>query len=193
MSETKNPLFDNERELLERQKEEYKNALIGDVEQIKTQGQQIGKKVAIAGGILVAGLLLRSLFGGGKKKSKKVRQHEASLRISHSTTAPVAAGMADYDSMIEEQEDAYTLSSMHTPHHLQTENPSTSASKSFMKSELAQMLTQQLTTLLLLYLTKKVDEYLKSVSEKNSDIAATPVEVTEIETIEYIIPQENAV
>ena len=70
MSELKNPLFDNERELLERQKEEYKSALMGDVAQLKTQSQEIGKKVAIAGGVLMAGLLLSRMFGGSKKKVK---------------------------------------------------------------------------------------------------------------------------
>jgi hypothetical protein len=188
MSETKNPLFDNERELLERQKEEYKNALMGDVDQIKTQGQQIGKKVAIAGGVLVAGLLLKSMFGGSKKKSKKLRKKEAALHLSHGTSGTY---MADYDSFIHEQEDDYTLSSERMP-HAQYEQPSTGVAKTFMNSELAQVLTQQLTALLMIYLTKKVEEYLSSVS-KNNDIATVPIEVTEVETIAYTIPEEDAI
>ena len=70
MSELSNPIFDNEREFLERQKEEYKNALKGDVDQIKTQGQEIGKKAAVAGGVLLAGYLVKRMFSGGKKKDK---------------------------------------------------------------------------------------------------------------------------
>ncbi|WP_018476440.1 hypothetical protein [Pontibacter roseus] len=190
MSETKNPLFDSERELLERQKEEYKNALMGDVNQIKSQGQQIGKKVAIAGGILVAGLLIRSMFGGSKKKSKKLkRNEEASLKGSYYTPS---AGRVQYDSLIHEQEDDYTLASERMNYTLAERGHPTGRAQGFMKSEMAQMLTQQLTTLLLLYMTKKVEEYLNSVS-KNSDIAAAPIEVTEIETIEYTVPQEDAV
>lgn len=189
MSETNNPLFDNERELLERQKEEYKNALMGDVDQIKTQGQQIGKKVAIAGGVLVAGLLLRSMFGGSKKKSKKLKKKEAHQYLSHPYSG---SGTPGYDSMVHEQEDAYTLSSERMPHTPHSSRHSTSAVKGFLDSEIAKFLTQQLTALLLIYLTKKVEEYLSSVS-KNNDIAATPIAVTEVETIAYTIPQEDAV
>ncbi|MBD1397507.1 hypothetical protein H9Q13_10040 [Pontibacter sp. JH31] len=191
MSETMNPLFDNERELLERQKEEYKKALMGDVDQIKTQGQQIGKKVAIAGGVLVAGLLLKSLFSGGsKKKSKKLKKKETSTQpLTYSTSNE---GLVDYDSYIHEQEDAYTLSSERMPHASPEQHQSTGMAKSFINSDLAKILTQQLTALLMVYLTKKVEEYLSSVS-KNNDIAATPIEVTEVETIAYTVPQEDAV
>ncbi|WP_299706089.1 hypothetical protein [uncultured Pontibacter sp.] len=210
MSETKNPLFDNERELLERQKEEYKNALMGDVDQIKTQGQQIGKKVAIAGGVLVAGLLLRNLFGGGKKKSKKLKRKEALKQRSSHGKQPDALGfnayayeqedsytarnadVAGYDSFVHEQEDDYTLSSERMPHAQHESQQQSGVAKSFRNSELTQVVSQQLMALLLVYLTKKVEEYLSSVS-KNNDIAAAPIEVTEVETIAYTIPQEDAI
>lgn len=192
MSETTNPLFDNERDLLERQKEEYKKVLMGDVDQIKIQSQQIGKKVAIAGAVLVAGLLIRSMFGGGKKKSKKVKKSEASHLISHKAAQSSDADLAGYDSIIHEQEDEFTLASERVPHARHDQQPSTGIAKSFMNSDMARMLSQQLTALLLVYISKKVEEYLNSVS-KNNDIAATPIEVTEIETIEYTIPQEDAV
>jgi exonuclease III len=191
MSETMNPLFDNERELLERQKEEYKKALMGDVDQIKTQGQQIGKKVAIAGGVLVAGLLLRSLFtGDSKKKSKKLKQQKkAAQPLTHSTSD---SGLVDYNSYIHEQEDDYTLSSERMPRAQHGTPTDTGMAKSFVNSDLMKVLTQQLTALLVVYLTKKVEEYLSSVS-KNNDIAAMPIEVTEVETIAYTIPEEDAI
>jgi hypothetical protein len=193
MSEIKNPLFDNERDLLERQKEEYKKALMGDVDQIKSQGQQIGKKVAIAGGVLVAGLLIRSMFSGGKKKSKKVKKQDAPLHVSHHAAQPSDADLVGYDSIVYEQEDAFTLASERMPHTRPAQQPSQGIAKSFLKSDMVKLASQQLTALLLVYLTKKMDEYLNSVS-KNNDIAATPiVEVTEIETIEYTIPKEDAV
>jgi hypothetical protein len=189
MSETINPLFDSERELLERQKEEYKNALMGDVDQIKTQSQQIGKKVAIAGGVLAAGLLLKSLIGG-KKKSKKPRQQKTAPQpLTHSTSDD---GLVDYNSYIHEQEDAYTLSPEPMPRASPAQHHATGMGKSFLNSGLAKVLTQQLTALLMVYLTKKVEEYLSSVS-KNNDIAATPLEATEVETIAYTVPQEDAV
>ena len=192
MSELTNPLFD-ERELLERQKEEYKKALMGDVDQIKNQGQEIGKKVAIAGGVLLAGLLLRRLFGGGgKKKAKNVKHSEKELHISHTTYPPASTPMHDYDSMVHEQEDAYTLSSERMPHahHPEHTPPRRGVSKSFMNSELTQLITHQLAALLMVYITKKVEEYLSSV--KNHDIAR-PIAVTEVHTTEYIIPEEDAI
>ncbi len=195
MSETMNPLFDNERELLERQKEEYKKALMGDVDQIKTQGQQIGKKVAIAGGVLFAGLLLRSLFTGGdsKKKSKKLKQQKQQKKsvqpLTHSTSD---SGLVDYNSYIHEQEDDYTLASERMPHAQHSSHTNAGMTKSFVNSDLMKVLTQQLTALLMVYLTKKVEEYLSSVS-KNNDIAAMPIEVTEVETIAYTIPEEDAI
>ncbi|GGG09775.1 hypothetical protein [Pontibacter amylolyticus] len=210
MSEITNPLFDNERELLERQKEEYKKALMGDVDQIKTQGQQIGKKVAIAGGVLVAGLLLRSLFSGGKKKAKTLKGKKAakqskftgkeadapgSNRYAYGQEAGYTASNADvagYDSFVHEQEDAYTLSSERMPHAQREPKQQTGVSKSFLSPELMQVISQQVMALLLVYLTKKVEEYLSTVS-KNSDIAAAPIEVTEIETIAYTIPEEDAI
>lgn len=190
MSDTMNPLFDNERELLERQKEEYKKALMGDVDQIKTQGQQIGKKVAIAGGVLFAGLLLRSLFTGDSKKKSKKREKDT-LR-TRSLSTQYTDDVAGYNSFVHEQEDDYTLSSERTPHAHHSTHSQTGVDKSFMNSDLMKVLTQQLSALLMVYLTKKVEEYLSSVS-KNNDIAAIPIEVTEVETIAYTIPQEDAI
>lgn len=188
MSETMNPLFDNERELLERQKEEYKQALMGDVDQIKTQGQQIGKKVAIAGGVLVAGLLLRSMFGSGKKKIKKLKTKKTSKQAKSSKREPDALGFHTYAG---QQEDTYALPSEYMP-LTDSAKQQTGVSKSFKNSELMQVISQQVMALLLVYLTKKVEEYLSTVS-KNNDIAAAPIEVTEVETIAYTIPEENAI
>ncbi|WP_242926339.1 hypothetical protein [Pontibacter vulgaris] len=190
MSELSNPLFENERELLERQKEEYRNALMGDVDQIKTQSQQIGKKVAIAGGVLLAGYLLSSMFSGGKKKAKKVKKAKEPLHVSHNAAAETS--VVDYDSMLHEQEDDYTLSSERMPHAEQPEHKNKSAAKSFMDSGFTKLITSQLTALLMVYITKKVEEYLQSVSE-NPDIAAKPVEATEIQTTEYNYPEEDAI
>ena len=207
MSELSNPIFDNEREFLERQKEEYKSALMGDVDQIKTQGQEIGKKAAMAGGVLLAGYLLKRMFSGGKKKAKavkaeKVRKKKKNEHKKPVATPPVSTPVIDYDSIMHEQEDGYTISSerMHHAHsdaaHRQQESTaatSKEAANRILDSPVAKVLTQQAVAFLLVYAGKKLEEYLHGVSE-NDDIAAKPVvEVTEIETTEYIVPKEDAI
>lgn len=207
MSELSNPIFDNEREFLERQKEEYKSALMGDVDQIKTQGQEIGKKAAMAGGVLLAGYLLKRMFSGGKKKAKavkaeKVRKKKKNEHKKPVATPPVSTPVIDYDSIMHEQEDGYTISSERMHHadsdaaHRQQESTaatSKEAANRILDSPVAKVLTQQAVAFLLVYAGKKLEEYLHGVSE-NDDIAAKPVvEVTEIETTEYIVPKEDAI
>ncbi|WBO84165.1 hypothetical protein [Hymenobacter yonginensis] len=68
MAELTNPLFEDEKEFLERQKLEYERALMGDVEEIKEKTQQASKYVAIGAGILAGAWLLSKAFGGKKDK-----------------------------------------------------------------------------------------------------------------------------
>ena len=209
MSELSNPIFDNEREFLERQKEEYKNALKGDVDQIKTQGQEIGKKAAVAGGVLLAGYLVKRMFSCGKKKDKTVKAEKKLKKKKNRhkqavATPPVSTPLIDYDAIIQEQEESYALASeqllseqMHntgSSHAPQHEEPTAKdAANKILDSPVAKVLTQQAVAFLLVYAGKKLEEYLQGVSE-NDDIAAKPVvEVTEIETTEYIIPKEDAI
>jgi len=77
MTEPTNPLFEDEKEFLERKKLEYERALRGDVEEIKETTVQVSK-VALVGAGVVGGIwLLSKAFGGGKKKKKhkKHRHH----------------------------------------------------------------------------------------------------------------------
>jgi hypothetical protein len=78
MTEPTNPLFEDEKEFLERKKLEYERALRGDVEEIKENTVQAGK-VALVGAGIVGGIwLLRKAFGGGgKKKKSKHKKHHA--------------------------------------------------------------------------------------------------------------------
>ena len=71
MAELHNPLFENEKEFLERQKLEYERALMGDVEQIKEKGQQVGKYALIGAGLAGSIWLISKAFG-----SKKPRRDE---------------------------------------------------------------------------------------------------------------------
>lgn len=194
MSDLNNPLFDNQREFLERQKEEYKNALMGDVDQIKSQGQEIGKKAAIAGGVLLAGYLVKRMFSSGKKKLKKHKKDSSKKDLNESVYATSTGGtFNDYDSYVHEQEDNYTISSERMPHavHEETYTETEKKEKSFLKSGIGKVLTTQVVTLLLVYAGKMAEEYINTVSE-NNDIAEEPIVVTEIETTEYIIPEKDA-
>jgi hypothetical protein len=189
MSELSNPLFDNERDFLERQKEEYKNALMGDVDQIKSQSQEIGKKVAVAGGVLLAGYLLKRMISGGdKKKAKKVKKPKD--QSYHKI--PVTAHMDEYDSMVHEHEDEYTLSSERMPHADHNSQKAKKKSKSFTDSNVVKVISSQAAALLMMYISKKVSDHLNSISE-NDDIAAAPVVAPETETTEYIAPKENVI
>jgi hypothetical protein len=66
MAELHNPLFEDEKEFLERQKLEYERALLGDVDNIKEKGQQVGKYALIGAGLAGSIWLIAKAFG--KKK-----------------------------------------------------------------------------------------------------------------------------
>jgi hypothetical protein len=77
MTEPTNPLFEDEKDFLERKKLEYERALRGDVEEIKETTVQVGK-VALVGASVLGGIwLLSKAFGGGKKKKSKHKKHRA--------------------------------------------------------------------------------------------------------------------
>ncbi|WP_139925030.1 hypothetical protein [Hymenobacter sp. DG01] len=67
MADLHNPLFEDEKEFLERQKLEYERALMGEVEGIKAKTQVVSKYVAIGAGVLGGVWLLSKAFGGKKK------------------------------------------------------------------------------------------------------------------------------
>ncbi|MCA8833062.1 hypothetical protein [Hymenobacter pini] len=77
MADLHNPLFEDEKEFLERQKLEYERALLGDVEEIKAKTQEVSKYVAIGAGILGgAWLLSKALSGRKHKKELAARDQE---------------------------------------------------------------------------------------------------------------------
>ncbi|RZK41295.1 MAG: hypothetical protein EOO57_01860 [Hymenobacter sp.] len=77
MTEPNNPLFEDEKEFLERKKLEYERALRGDVEEIKEQTVQVGKVALIGAGVVGGIWLLVKAFGGSKAKKKhKHKKHK---------------------------------------------------------------------------------------------------------------------
>lgn len=71
MSEPQNPLFDEEKEFLERKKLEYERALRGDVDHIKDQSVKAGKVAAIGAGLAGSIWLITKIFGGKKRKKRR--------------------------------------------------------------------------------------------------------------------------
>lgn len=68
MSDLQNPLFDEEKEFLERKKLEYERALRGDVDHIKDQSVKVGKVAAVGVGLAGGIWLITKAFSGKKKK-----------------------------------------------------------------------------------------------------------------------------
>ena len=102
MSELHNPLFDEEKEFLERKKLEYERALRGDVEHIKEQSATVGRVAAVGAGLAGTVWLITKAFGGkkrhhagqpesgdGKKDSKGRKAKEKDKRKSASASAQV--------------------------------------------------------------------------------------------------------
>ena len=77
MSELQNPLFDEEKEFLERKKLEYERALLGDVEHIKEQSATVGKVALVGAGLAGTVWLISKAFGGKKQRTEGKHRSEA--------------------------------------------------------------------------------------------------------------------
>ena len=107
MSELQNPLFEEEKEFLERKKLEYERALRGDVDHIKDQSVMVGK-VALVGVGLAGGVwLISKLFGGKKRKARKKAKHDNYFDDEHEEAGHDYEFGSDYQ--LGEQGDGYGL------------------------------------------------------------------------------------
>ncbi|HEX8326893.1 MAG TPA: hypothetical protein VF629_05095 [Hymenobacter sp.] len=68
MSDLQNPLFEEEKEFLERKKLEYERALRGDVDHIKDQSVKAGKVALVGAGLAGSIWLITKAFSGKKRK-----------------------------------------------------------------------------------------------------------------------------
>lgn len=71
MSDLQNPLFDEEKEFLERKKLEYERALRGDVDHIKGQSVVVGKVALVGAGLAGSIWLISKAFGKKRKRNTK--------------------------------------------------------------------------------------------------------------------------
>lgn len=170
MSEVTNPLFEDQREFLERQKEEYKNALLNDVAEIKDQSQKIGKNLAIAGGLLAGIYLVSKAFSGrkAKKEKKKSKRLNSGPKFkglqSHAWTPAFPQEVEDDEplySSIERTYPAVYYTDGSTSHLLPQAPRRESAFKTFLQSDVVKMIEQQLAAALMVYLTRKLEQYLQ--------------------------------
>ncbi|OON70915.1 hypothetical protein [Hymenobacter sp. CRA2] len=105
MSELHNPLFDDEREFLERQKLEYERALLGDVDHIKEQTSRVGKYVAIGAALLGGFWLVSKVIGRGdeddeegyrpRRKVKGKKGKRKAHLVAHSEDYEFGSGRTD--------------------------------------------------------------------------------------------------
>ncbi|RZK28533.1 MAG: hypothetical protein EOO57_20900 [Hymenobacter sp.] len=111
MTEPNNPLFDDEKEFLERKKLEYERALRGDVEEIKDQTMQVGK-VALLGAGVVGGIwLIAKAFGNRKPRKKKHK------KAKHAASFDDYAGFDGYEDDSHDQELHDLTSTYHSPEY----------------------------------------------------------------------------
>lgn len=71
MSDLHNPLFDDEKEFLERKKREYERALRGDVAEIKEKTVQVGKFALAGAGVAGSVWLITRLLGHKKNRPRR--------------------------------------------------------------------------------------------------------------------------
>jgi hypothetical protein len=215
MSDLQNPIFDDEKEFLERQKLEYKNALMSDVEGLKDQTAHYGKSALLLGGAM-AGVWMVSKFIIGSKKKKKKKKKKARMKmlqsqnpdsnsgfyLNESDQDPGFAGNAyarqqsrhtaaddevnfgsplDFNTPVTDEgnssfyntpakyfEPERNLPGAYALHqHYHAANESEHQPQSFLQSEFVKSLATQAMAFLLVYLSKKAEEYLT----KNNDIA----------------------
>ena len=90
MSDLQNPIFEDEKELLERQRLEYKNALLNDVSALKDQTSQVGKGALLLGGALAGVWIVTKIVSGGKKRKKNKKKKAALKRMRQENQNPRA-------------------------------------------------------------------------------------------------------
>ena len=211
MSDVQNPIFNDDREILERQRLEYKNALMSDVAGLKDQTAQYGKSALLLGGAMAGVWMVSKLIiGAGKKRKKKKKKAKMKLLQSQSTNPnsgfylknggvqPTGISQVypehhprhddevnfgsplDFNQPVSEEGNSSFYNtpakflepqrnlpgkySLHQHYHAASEPEQ---HKSFFESDLVKSLATQAMAFLLVYLSKKAEEYVV----KNYDIA----------------------
>ncbi|QIX61497.1 hypothetical protein FY528_07315 [Hymenobacter lutimineralis] len=88
MADLHNPLFEDEKEFLERQKLEYERALLGDVENIKEQSQRVGKYALIGAGLAGSIWLIAKALRSKPKYSDEDDEEAEYAKHLHQNSRP---------------------------------------------------------------------------------------------------------
>ena len=115
MTEPTNPLFDDEKEFLERKKLEYERALRGDVEVIKEQTIHVGKLALVGAGVASGIWLLAKAFGGGSSKAK--HKHKKKHKGKYKPEPDSFEDYAGFDGYEDEDDHDQELDSLANAYH----------------------------------------------------------------------------
>ena len=173
---------------------------MGDVEQIKNQGQEIGKKVAVAGGVLLAGYLLKRAFTNDKKKARKVT---AEKKGDKDFTPGIAAShpIPDYDPIAHTPASEFVAQEPETISGTGRKPKKVKASKKrsepglvqkLIHSEFARTMALEGIAVLVAYITKKAADRVQSQPE-NNDIAAKAVPATVADPVVQSASEKHAI
>jgi len=220
MAELHNPLFENEKEFLERQKLEYERALLGDVDAIKTKTKKASKIALVGAGVVGGVWLIAKAFGGKSDKKSNQKKLSGKNRKKRLSTNSEAGAVADdlgfgrapssrgrraqiapdvYHTDSDDQEAAYYASPSQSSSYADDSNQSSNgnassimaeAFHSFMQSDTGKMLIAQTTAVLMAYAAKKVGEYLPMI--KNPDLATSPGYEPETRDIDFTYHDDDA-
>jgi hypothetical protein len=112
MTEPTNPLFDDEKEFLERKKLEYERALRGDVEVIKEQTIHVGKVALVGAGVASGIWLLAKAFGIGSKSKHKHTKHKKKHKGKYKPAPDSFEDYAGFDGYEDEDDRSQDLDSL---------------------------------------------------------------------------------
>ena len=218
MAELHNPLFENEKEFLERQKLEYERALLGGVDHIKAKTVKASKIALIGAGVAGGIWLITKAFSGKSDKKANQKKLATKNRKKRLTAVTEAGAVADdlgfgrspdtssrrapadpnvyhTDSGNEAASSAERRYNSYTADQGQESSGNTSslvteAFHSFMQSDTGKMLIAQTTAVLMAYAAKKIGEYFPMT--KNPDLASTPGYESETRDIEFTYHDDDA-
>jgi len=166
---TDNPLLKERKEFLQRQSQEYKNALMGEVHELKEKSQDIGKKALVAGGaILLSYALAKALMGSGKGsepqklleykgKKKKNKHRDEQFSAYEDLTANASAFDVTDVPYTETFNDTDEL-----PPQPAVPDVQPAAKQHSVTKDILGVVAQQITAYLIILGTRKLEEYLNA-------------------------------